>query len=275
MKELTAQQIEKYDRLKNSLADMGSVAVAFSGGVDSALLLKTAHDVLGDNCVAMTVSSQSFPERERKEAENFCKEEGIQQIMCEADELSIEGFAKNPPNRCYICKKDLFSKMKALAEEKRLAYVVEGSNLDDEGDYRPGLQAVKELGILSPLREVGLNKAEIRAISEALGLPTFNKPSFACLASRFVYGETITAEKLHMVDAAEQLLFSLGFRQARVRIHDNLARIELLPEDFSIAMQETNRSRIATKLRDLGFRYVTLDLSGYRTGSMNDTLTEK
>lgn len=275
MKELTAQQIEKYDRLKNSLADMGSVAVAFSGGVDSALLLKTAHDVLGDNCVAMTVSSQSFPERERKEAENFCKEEGIQQIMCEADELSIEGFAQNPPNRCYICKKDLFSKMKALAEEKRLAYVVEGSNLDDEGDYRPGLQAVKELGILSPLREVGLNKAEIRAISEALGLPTFNKPSFACLASRFVYGETITAEKLHMVDAAEQLLFSLGFRQARVRIHDNLARIELLPEDFSIAMQETNRSRIATKLRDLGFRYVTLDLSGYRTGSMNDTLTEK
>lgn len=272
--ELTASQKEKYEKLKNHLSSMQSVAVAFSGGVDSTFLLKTAHDVLGDNCVAVTVRSLSFPERERKEAEEFCKKEGIQQIECESEELSIEGFAQNPPNRCYLCKKELFGKMKALAEEKGLTCVVEGSNLDDMGDYRPGLQAIKELGIISPLREAGLSKADIRAVSEVLGLSTYNKPSFACLSSRFVYGETITPEKLRMVDAAEQLLLNLGCRQARVRIHGSLARIEVLPEEFPIILQEENRTHIISLLRGMGFTYITMDLAGYRTGSMNETLVE-
>lgn len=275
MKELTAQQIEKYDRLKKSLADMGSVAVAFSGGVDSTFLLKTAHDVLHDHCIAVTAVSCSFPERERKEAQEFCKTEGIRQLICESEELNIDGFSQNPPNRCYICKKELFGKMKALAEKEGIACVAEGSNIDDEGDYRPGLQAVKELGIQSPLRAAGLYKEDIRALSRTFGLPTWDKPSFACLSSRFVYGETITREKLHMVDAAEQLLLDLGCHQVRVRIHGSLARIEVLPEEFPLVLEEKNRSRIIEAMRDLGFAYVTMDLIGYRTGSMNETLPVK
>ena len=272
--ELTALQKEKYEKLKNQLSAMKSVAVAFSGGVDSTFLLKTAHDVLGDHCVAVTARSLSFPERERKEAQEFCEKEGIRQIICESEELSIDGFAKNPPNRCYICKKELFGKMKALAEKEGLTFIVEGSNLDDEGDYRPGLLAVKELGIASPLRTAGLYKADIRAISEMLGLSTYNKPSFACLSSRFVYGETITPQKLHMVDVAEQILFDLGCVQARVRIHGNLARIEVLTEDFPIILEENNRARITAELQKLGFTYITMDLTGYHTGSMNKTLPE-
>lgn len=275
MTELTALQKEKYENLKKCLAAMGFVAVAFSGGVDSTFLLKTAHDVLKDRCIAVTAVSCSFPERERKEAEKFCRTEGIRQLICESEELDIDGFANNPPNRCYICKKELFGKMKALAEREGIACVVEGSNIDDEGDYRPGLQAVKELGILSPLRNAGLYKDDIRTLSRTLGLPTWDKPSFACLSSRFVYGETITREKLRMVESAEQLLLDLGCHQVRVRIHGSLARIEVLPEEFSLLLEPENRSRVITEMRDLGFAYVTMDLIGYRTGSMNETLPEK
>ena len=269
---------EKYRKLQENLKSLGSVAVAFSGGVDSAFLLQAAKEALGDRVMAVTASSCSFPKRELEEAKAFCEERGIRQVVVESEELEIEGFRQNPKNRCYLCKHELFEKILRIAEENGMAAVAEGSNTDDNGDYRPGLIAIKELGILSPLRQAELSKAEIRILSEKMGLPTWNKPSFACLASRFVYGETISEERLAMVDRAEQLLLDLGFRQVRVRLHgetkNSIARIEILPEEFPKLMQEENRSRIYAGLKAAGFTYVALDLGGYRTGSMNESFRE-
>ncbi len=266
----------KYQKLQDYLKGLGSVAVAFSSGVDSTFLLQTAADVLGERVIAVTASSCSFPKRELEEAKQFCKEKGIRQIIVESEELDIDGFRRNPKNRCYLCKRELFEKIRDIARENHLAAVVEGSNVDDDGDYRPGLIAVKELDIKSPLRYAGFSKQEIRELSRQLGLSTWNKQSFACLASRFAYGETISEEKLDMVDKAEQLLLDMGFRQIRVRIHgqdkDYIARIELLPEEFERMMRPDNRERIYDSFQDLGFAYVTLDLKGYRAGSMNETL---
>ena len=264
---------EKYRRLQDSLRTLGSVAVAFSGGVDSTFLLRVAHDVLGEHAVAVTASSCSFPARELREAQAYCAQNGITHIVCPSEELDIEGFRQNPPNRCYLCKHELFEKIWAIARARGIAAVAEGSNVDDNGDYRPGLVAVKELGVKSPLREAGLTKAEIRQLSRELGLPTWNKQSFACLSSRFVYGETITEEKLGMVDRAEQLLLDLGFHQVRVRIHGTIARIELLPAEFPVLMEAETRETVCQQLKALGFTYVTLDLAGYRTGSMNEVLS--
>ena len=258
---------EKFETLKNYLHELGSVAVAFSGGVDSTFLLKVAHEVLKDNAAAITATSEFFPARETEEAENFCRAENIRQIFIHENILSVENISQNPKNRCYICKKNLFAKIKKIAAENNFAYVVEGSNMDDTGDYRPGLKAVDELQIKSPLRYAKLYKAEIRELSQKLNLPTWDKPSFACLASRFVYGEIITPEKLAMVERAEELLRVNGFKQFRVRIHDKLARIEILPADFSKLLNL--REEIISAFKSYGFNYVSLDLQGYRSGSMN------
>ena len=263
---------EKQEHLHGLIREMGTVAVAFSSGVDSTFLLKTAHDILGDGALAVTARACIFPERERAEASLFCHSEGIEQIFLDEDVLEVEGFRDNPKDRCYHCKKNLFSKIIRIAENRGLAYVAEGSNLDDEDDYRPGMRAVSELGIRSPLREAGLTKQEIRELSHEMGLPTWDKPSYACLASRFPYGETITAEKLSMVEQAEALLLNLGFRQMRVRFHGDTARIEVEPSELVRIVAPETAGQIRSYFHKLGFLYVAVDLDGYQTGSLNKTV---
>lgn len=262
----------KLEKLKNHIKSLESAVVAFSGGVDSAFLLKVAFDVLGSNVLAVTARSATFPEREYNEAVEFIDKYGIRHLSFDSEELDLEGFTQNPKNRCYICKHELFSKIKDIAKNENLKYVLEGSNHDDLSDFRPGLKAVEELLIVSPLREAGLTKDDIRQLSKEMGLSTWDKPSFACLSSRFPYGQTITREKLHMVDKAEQFLIDLGFRQVRVRHHGELARIELSPNEIEQIFQRNLANDIYTYFKELGFVYTSLDLKGYRTGSMNETL---
>ncbi len=263
----------KYNKLIEYFKDLGSVAVAFSSGVDSTFLVYAASEAIPGKVIAITASSALFPAREKTESQEFCAKHNIEQLVLEVDELSVPGFCENPSNRCYICKKDLFTRIIEAAKSRGMAAVVEGSNLDDEGDYRPGLLAIKELKVKSPLREIGFTKSEIREISKELGLHTADKPSFACLASRIPYDEIITAKKLAMVEKAEQLLLDEGFKQFRVRLHSgDVARIELLKEDISRMLSEDLRLRIYDSFKEYGFSYVSLDLRGYRTGSLNEKI---
>ncbi|PYG87836.1 uncharacterized protein LY28_01856 [Ruminiclostridium sufflavum DSM 19573] len=263
---------EKLDNLKNNIKELQSVAVAFSGGVDSTFLLKVAADVLGREVVAVTAHSSTYPERELNEAIDFAKCRSIRQRVIVSEELEVDGFSDNPVNRCYLCKNELFNKIEAVAREEGARYILEGSNYDDLGDFRPGLQAVSEHGVLSPLRDAMLTKAEIRILSRGMGLKTWNKQAFACLSSRFPYGEKITRERLRMIDRAEQLLLDLGFSQVRVRFHKDVARIEIGQEQFGKMLDSEVREKIYKEFKNIGFMYTTLDLKGYRTGSMNEGL---
>lgn len=272
-KEILSEELQlKLEHLKQYIANLGSLAVGFSGGVDSSLLTAVAHEVLGDRLIAVTGADASVPEREVNEAAAFCKERGIRHIICRVDPLKEEGYRHNSCDRCYFCKRGIFTEVRIIAEKNGIKHMAEGSNMDDIGDYRPGLRAAAELSVKSPLREAGLTKSEIRLISRAMGLPTWSKPAYACLASRFVYGEEITEEKLHMIDQAEQFLIKQGFFEERVRLHGQLARIEVPAGDIERLASGKVREAVYKKLKEIGFMFVTIDMQGYRLGSMNATL---
>ena len=266
---------EKLELLKDIIRKKGSAAVAFSGGVDSTFLIRVAKEVLGDKLIAVTATSSTYPERELNEAIKYAKDFGVKHIIISSEELDIEGFASNPKNRCYYCKKELFTKVKEVALENGVEYVFDGSNLDDNGDYRPGMLAAKELLVASPLKEAGLTKKDIRDLSKEYGLATWNKPAFACLSSRFPYGNKITLPKLKMIDQAEQFLLDMGIRQVRVRHHGEIARIEVAPEEREKFFNIEFMDKISFKFKEIGFIYTTLDIAGYRTGSMNEVLKEE
>jgi uncharacterized protein len=263
----------KTKKLKEIFQSMEKVLVAFSGGVDSTLLLKVAQDTLGDkNVFAVTARSPLYPERELAGVKKLVQTLGARHRLIESNELEIPGFSENPPNRCYYCKEKLFRELLEIAKEESIPFIVEGSTLDDDMDHRPGRMAIQELGIRSPLKEAMFTKIEVRELSKELGLSTWDKPSFACLASRFPYGEEITEQGLRMVDEAEDFLFGLGFKQVRVRHYGNLARIEILNEEMSRLMNSSLREKVVSHLKEIGYRYITLDLQGFRSGSMNEVL---
>jgi uncharacterized protein len=261
--------VGKYSRLKEILGSMDSVLVAFSGGVDSSLLLKVSSEVLGERAMAVTANSPTYQQREIKEARGIARSLKVRFMVINSDEFQSALFRKNTPFRCYHCKLSLFSKLKKIAREHELAQVIEGSNLDDDLDYRPGNKAIQKLRIRSPLKEAGFRKKDIRELARILGLPSWNKPSMACLASRIPFNQPIEVEVLRRIEKAEEYLRQTGFSQVRVRHHGEIARIEVNPAEFNLLMDEENRKKIASRLKRLGYRYTTVDIEGYRTGSLN------
>ncbi len=264
---------EKLAALKGSLRETGGLAIAFSGGVDSTFLASVAAEVLGDRALAVTALSPLYSQHEQREAAELAEQIGIAHETVESNELEVPGFAENPPDRCYRCKTELFEVVGAVAAKYGIEKIADGSNTDDGGDYRPGRRAAREQGVLSPLAEAGMTKDDIRVLSRERGLPTADKPAFACLASRFPYGTQITEEKLRSVEALEDALRENGVRQFRVRHHGDIARVEVLSSDLVTVCTEPVRSRLLERGREAGYLYVTMDLQGYRTGSMNEALS--
>ncbi|MCC6398291.1 MAG: ATP-dependent sacrificial sulfur transferase LarE [Bacteroidetes bacterium] len=273
---LAAAIDEKYTRLKGILGEMGSVVIGYSGGVDSTLLLKVASQVLGPNALAVIGQSETYPSKEFEEAVALAQQMGARFEVVRTEETDVLKFKENPPDRCYFCKTELFSKLQEIAEREKIPWIADGTITDDLGDFRPGMRARDERQVRSPLLEAELSKAEVREISRHLDLPTWDKPAFACLSSRFPYGIGITKENLVRVDAAETFLRERGFRFFRVRFHDaSTARIEVGQQELARLVAEPLRQELVEYLKGLGFTYVTLDLQGYRTGSMNEVLTVK
>lgn len=273
---MNIQLKKKHEKLRTLLKNTKGCAVAFSGGVDSTLVLTVAHEMLGDRSLAVIATSSTYTQREFKQALDWVKKQNIPYVVIESEELDIEEFSNNPVNRCYYCKHELFSKVRKQAAAHELEWIADGTNADDIGDHRPGLQAARELHVLSPLCEAGLTKNELRTIArEVYDLPVADKPAMACLASRFPYGSSITSGKLDQVGKMEVFLCDLGFEVYRARHHGDIVRLELGPAELEKAMLDKTRNEISSYGKSLGFRYVTLDLEGYRTGSMNEGLTEK
>ena len=262
----------KYDRLLGILKELESVIVAFSGGVDSTFLAQAAKDALGDKALLVTADSETYPASELEEARRLARHLGMRHLVIETRELDNPEYARNAPNRCFFCKEELFTKLEPLAAREGMAHLVYGANMDDLGDHRPGMEAAKRMGVRAPLIEAEFWKTEIRELSREFGLPTWDKPSFACLSSRFQYGDAITAEKLRQVDAAEGFVRSLGFKQFRVRHHDRLARLEIAREEMGRLWEDGVQEAIVARFRELGYLHVTVDLQGFRSGSANDAL---
>jgi pyridinium-3,5-biscarboxylic acid mononucleotide sulfurtransferase len=273
---LSAELQTKYSHLQSILCDMGSLAIGYSGGVDSTLLLKVAVDTIGHRAVAMIGRSETYPTREFEEAMELARSLGARTVVVTTEETDVVKFRENPPDRCYFCKTELFGKLQEIASREGLAWIADGTITDDVGDFRPGMKAHSEKNVRSPLLEAGMSKTEVRELSRYLGLSTWDKPAFACLSSRFPYGMGISKDNLTRVDRAETLLRDMGFRYFRVRFHDErTARIEVGTNEIARLLEEHARERVVNYLKDLGFTYVTIDLQGYRTGSMNEVLTDE